>query len=43
MIIKTKIEIVEKELIQRKIPFIIRRTLPNGTYEDWKLEEFECV
>jgi DNA-directed RNA polymerase I, II, and III subunit RPABC2 len=36
-------EIVEKELIERKIPFIIRRTLPNGLSEDWKLEEFETV
>lgn len=36
-------EIVEKELIERKIPFIIRRILPNGNYEDWKLEEFEIV
>ena len=36
-------EIVEKELLERKIPFIIRRTLPNNTYEDWKLEEFEYV
>jgi DNA-directed RNA polymerase I, II, and III subunit RPABC2 len=36
-------EIVNLELIQRKIPFIIRRTLPNGTCEDWKLEEFESI
>lgn len=36
-------EIVEKELFLRKIPFIIRRTLPNGKFEDWKLEEFESV
>jgi DNA-directed RNA polymerase I, II, and III subunit RPABC2 len=36
-------EIVEQELFQRKIPFIIRRMLPNSTYEDWKLEEFESV
>ena len=36
-------EIVQQELIQRKIPFIIRRRLPNGTAEDWKLEEFETV
>ena len=36
-------EIVEKELSLRKIPFIIRRTLPNGKFEDWKLEEFESV
>ena len=33
-------EIVQEELIQRKIPFIIRRTLPNGSVEDWKMEEF---
>ena len=36
-------EIVERELIERKIPFIIRRSLPNGISEDWKLEEFETV
>ena len=36
-------EIVEKELLLRKIPFIIRRTLPNGTTEDWKLSEFEMI
>ena len=36
-------EIVEKELIERKIPFIVRRTLPNGQSEDWKLEEFDTV
>jgi DNA-directed RNA polymerase I, II, and III subunit RPABC2 len=36
-------EIVEQELIQRKIPFIIRRPLPNGTFEDWKMEEFETI
>jgi len=41
--LKSMNEIVEKELIQRMIPFIIRRSLPNGTYEDWKLEEFETV
>jgi DNA-directed RNA polymerase I, II, and III subunit RPABC2 len=36
-------EIVEKELKERKILFIIRRNLPNGTFEDWKLEEFVSV
>ncbi len=36
-------EIVEEELKQRKIPFIIRRTLPNGMFEDWRMEEFELV
>jgi len=36
-------EIVEQELIQRMIPFILKRTLPNGTSEYWKMEEFEIV
>jgi DNA-directed RNA polymerase I, II, and III subunit RPABC2 len=36
-------DIVNEELKQRKIPFIIRRTLPNGVCEDWKLEEFDLV
>ena len=36
-------EIVEKELDERKIIFIIRRPMPDGTYEDWKLEEFISV
>ena len=36
-------EIVLEELKQRKISFIIRRSMPNGTYEDWKMEEFESV
>jgi DNA-directed RNA polymerase I, II, and III subunit RPABC2 len=36
-------EIVQQELIQRKIPFIIRRTLPNNTFEDWRMEEFRVV
>jgi DNA-directed RNA polymerase I, II, and III subunit RPABC2 len=36
-------EIVEKELIERKIPFIIKRVLPNGNSEYWKMEEFEII
>ncbi len=36
-------EIVEKELEERKILFIIRRPMPDGSYEDWKLEEFISV
>mmetsp|Transcript_6654 Transcript_6654/g.10629 ORF Transcript_6654/g.10629 Transcript_6654/m.10629 type:complete len:149 (+) Transcript_6654:1-447(+) len=31
--------IAEKELIQRVIPFVIRRFLPDNTYEDWKVSE----
>ena len=37
------IDIVEEELKQRKIPLIIKRNLPNGSSEEWKLEEFEKV
>ncbi len=37
------VEIVEEELKQRKIPLIIKRNLPNGESEEWKLEEFEKV
>lgn len=33
-------DIVKEELKQKKIPFIVRRVLPNGNYEDWKIEEF---
>ncbi|KZV41044.1 hypothetical protein F511_14020 [Dorcoceras hygrometricum] len=29
------LEIAMKELRQRKIPFTIRRYLPDGSYEDW--------
>ncbi|KAJ4463149.1 putative DNA-directed RNA polymerase I [Paratrimastix pyriformis] len=31
--------IAEKELQERKIPIIIRRYLPDGSYEDWSLSE----
>lgn len=31
--------IAEKELFAKTIPFIIRRFLPDGSYEDWNLEE----
>ncbi len=36
-------EIAEEELRLRKTPFIIVRTLPNNTYEYWKIEEFEKI
>ena len=32
-------EIAIMELKQKKIPLIIRRTLPNGKIEDWRVEE----
>ena len=31
--------IAEMELKQKKIPFIIRRYLPDGEYEDWDINE----
>ncbi len=31
--------IAMKELKERKIPLIIRRYLPDGSFEDWKLSE----
>ena len=31
--------IAEKELREKKIPFIIRRFLPDGTYEDWPISD----
>jgi DNA-directed RNA polymerase I, II, and III subunit RPABC2 len=34
-------DIVMKEIKEKKLPFIIRRTLPDETYEDWKLSELE--
>lgn len=34
--------LAEKELSEKKIPFIVRRYLPDGSYEDWKACEL-CV
>ena len=36
-------EIAYAELNQRKMPFIVKRPLPNGTVEYWKMEEFLTV
>ena len=35
------ITIAEKELAEKCIPFIIRRYLPDGSFEDWKLNELK--
>ena len=35
--------IAEMELHQRKIPFIIRRPLPNGSSEYWNLKDLEII
>jgi DNA-directed RNA polymerase I, II, and III subunit RPABC2 len=31
--------IAEKELREKKVPFVVRRYLPDGSYEDWKVDE----
>ncbi|XP_059459163.1 DNA-directed RNA polymerases II, IV and V subunit 6A-like [Corylus avellana] len=33
------LEIAMKELRERKVPFTIRRYLPDGSYEDWEVDE----
>jgi DNA-directed RNA polymerases I, II, and III subunit RPABC2 len=33
------LKIAEKELRERKIPIIIRRYLPDGSHEDWAVDE----
>ena len=33
------LKIAEKELVEKKIPFIIRRYLPDNSYEDWRVDE----
>ncbi|KAK2078525.1 DNA-directed RNA polymerases I, II, and III subunit RPABC2 [Prototheca wickerhamii] len=33
------LDIANKELLEKKIPFIVRRYLPDGSYEDWALDE----
>jgi DNA-directed RNA polymerase I, II, and III subunit RPABC2 len=35
------LKIAMKELRARKIPMIIRRYLPDNSYEDWALDELE--
>lgn len=35
------LEIASKELRERKIPMIIRRFLPNGDFEDWKVKDLK--
>ena len=36
-------EIAMLELQQKKIPIIIRRYLPNNTFEDWHISELELL
>lgn len=33
------IQIATKELAEKKLPFIVRRKLPDGSYEDWPIDQ----
>jgi DNA-directed RNA polymerase I, II, and III subunit RPABC2 len=35
------LQIAMRELRERKIPLIIRRYLPDESYEDWSIDELE--
>ncbi|XP_053683004.1 DNA-directed RNA polymerases I, II, and III subunit RPABC2 [Sabethes cyaneus] len=37
------LQIAMKELKQRKIPIIIRRYLPDASYEDWSIDELIII
>lgn len=37
------LQIAMKELKQRKIPIIIRRYLPDQSYEDWGIDELIII
>ena len=37
--VRVKQEIAEKELREKVIPFIVRRKLPNGESEDWRVKD----
>jgi DNA-directed RNA polymerase I, II, and III subunit RPABC2 len=37
------LKIAEMELLEKKIPIVIRRYLPNGKYEDWKANELSLI
>lgn len=45
--LKTKILdnslIAEKELIEKRLPFIIRRPIPNGQFEYWNVNDLEII
>ena len=36
------LKIAQKELRERKIPIVIRRYLPDGSFEDWGIDELIC-
>jgi DNA-directed RNA polymerase I, II, and III subunit RPABC2 len=36
-------KIAEREILEKKLPYIIRRKLPNGTSEYWSIAELELA
>ncbi len=37
--VKTTLEIARLELAQRRLPFIVKRPMPDGTFEYWRLSD----
>ena len=37
------LEIARKELKQRRIPIIVRRYLPDGSFEDWAVDQLHVT
>jgi hypothetical protein len=35
------LEIAQQEMREGKIPLIVRRFMPDGSYEDWKIDELQ--
>lgn len=35
--------IANKELAEKKLPMIVRRYLPDGSYEDWSIQELILI
>eukprot|EP01017_Pseudomicrothorax_dubius_P015050 TRINITY_DN1750_c0_g4_i2.p2 TRINITY_DN1750_c0_g4~~TRINITY_DN1750_c0_g4_i2.p2 ORF type:complete len:150 (+),score=54.62 TRINITY_DN1750_c0_g4_i2:67-516(+) len=40
---KDPLKIAEQELREKRIPFMIRRYLPDGSYEDWAINDLELI
>ena len=40
---KEPLDIAKEELKQKKIPFKIKRKLPNGNVEIWNISDFENI
>lgn len=36
-------KVAEREILERKLPYIVRRSLPNGNVEFWSVSELELA